>query len=412
MSHDANIPSRANAASKTVVIVDDSLLQRTMLTKYLHGDDRFSLVGTFRSLAELCDSVSTEAPSFLVVCSALQPASQETGPAELAKRWPQTLLLLLRKHKLDYRALQEQFAARASSIEFEPQLRPAEVAKLALGELVRCLPQGARAAEAPPAVASKLIGNRTGEARKIPATAPLVIKTPLAINTPAAANTPAAINIPHQQSRPNPPRPRLRAVSLPTRLVVIGGSTGAPAAVTKLLQQLPADFPLPIAISLHMLEDFTERLAQSLDRATKLRCLEATNNTPLLPGFVYVAKGDHHLTVHKNEQGRFLSRLNQKPPEHFARPSVNQLFRSAAKAAGPGTIAVMLTGIGSDGLEGTELLFERGAFIVAQDEASSTVWGMPAAVVQAGYANEVLAPGDIGQLIHRKITVEQKRGAV
>ena len=200
-----------------------------------------------------------------------------------------------------------------------------------------------------------------------------------------------------------------RAKSLRVRLLVIGGSTGAPAAVTKLLQQLPADFPLPIAVSLHMLEDFTERLAQSLDRAVKLKCVEAKNNELLHPGTVYIAKGDHHLTIAKNEHGRFVSHLNRDPPEHFARPAVNQLFRSAAMAAGPATMAVILTGIGADGLEGAELLSQRGATVVAQDKASSTVWGMPAAVVDAGLADQVLDPVEIGQFVARKVVVEQKR---
>lgn len=372
-------------ATKTVVIVDDAMLARSMLVKYIAGETQLASIGQFASLSELAAHNFREAPCCLVVSIRSSTFSDQENLSSLAKRWPQCFVLML-CHATPTSpgndlAVEASFRGRCGKIACKPEVRASEVARQTLETLRTCLPK-LQAAPVPPPKAETV----AVEAPSLAVMAkPIVRKPTTSISS------------------------RRSAASLPTRLIVIGGSTGAPAAVTKLLQQLPADFPLPIAISLHMLEDFTGRLAQSLDRATKLRCTEAKDNELLQPATVYIAKGDHHLTIEKNENGRFLSRLNREPPEHFARPSVNQLFRSAAIAAGPATVAVMMTGIGSDGLEGTEMMVQRGGLVIAQDELSSTVWGMPAAVVHAGLAREVLNPGEAGQFIARKIAVEAMR---
>jgi two-component system chemotaxis response regulator CheB len=179
--------------------------------------------------------------------------------------------------------------------------------------------------------------------------------------------------------------------STPT-IVAIGVSTGGPAALDVLLSGLPERFPLPVLIVQHMPELFTRLLAQRLNGHCRLRVREACEGDPLRAGCVYIARGNWHMeTVAPSlPEGPATVRLCQGPHENHCRPSVDVLFRSAAKVYGSGVLAVVLTGMGSDGLNACRMIRERGGTVLAQDEATSTVWGMPGAVVNAGLAQKVL----------------------
>jgi len=187
-----------------------------------------------------------------------------------------------------------------------------------------------------------------------------------------------------------PPRPQLIS-SIPT-VVVIGVSTGGPAALDILLPALPASFPLPVLIVQHMPELFTRLFAERLNGRCPLRVREAAEDDPVRPGTISIARGNWHLeTVPAAHPGAPpMLRLTQSPLENHCRPAVDVLFRSAARVYGPGVLAVVLTGMGSDGLNGCRIVREQGGSVLAQDEASSTVWGMPGAVATAGVAHKVL----------------------
>lgn len=172
-------------------------------------------------------------------------------------------------------------------------------------------------------------------------------------------------------------------------VLVIGTSTGGPKALAELLPEIPVDFPIPILIVQHMPPGFTEILASHIQKDTGRTTVEAKNNEPLEAHKTYVAPGGSHLLIGENN-GQKVTLINQAPPEHFCRPSVNPLFRSAAEHFGGATLAVMLTGMGEDGIEGSHDIYRVGGTIIAQDEASSVVWGMPAAVALAGLADKVL----------------------
>jgi two-component system chemotaxis response regulator CheB len=225
-----------------------------------------------------------------------------------------------------------------------------------------------------------------------------LIEKVFALGKPRAAPSPAAV-----PGKLAPP-PVLRAPAAPIRLrpsvriapqvLVIGSSTGGPQALMTLVQQLPSSFRLPIAIAQHMPATFTTVLAQHVGRAAKRHCKEATHNDALEPGSIYLAPGGYHLQLARC-RNEILTQLNQAPPENFCRPSVNPLFRSAAQVFGANVLAVMLTGMGHDGLDGTRELANIGAHVVAQDEASSVVWGMPGAIATAGLCNAVLPLGEI-----------------
>jgi two-component system, chemotaxis family, protein-glutamate methylesterase/glutaminase len=172
-------------------------------------------------------------------------------------------------------------------------------------------------------------------------------------------------------------------------IITIGVSTGGPNALTEVFKALPADLPVPIVIVQHMPPVFTKYLAERLDAVSPVEVREATAGEVLRAGCAWLAPGDHHLTIARSGTD-VVTRLHQGPPENSCRPAVDVLFRSVAALYGPSALAVVLTGMGYDGLRGSEAIRGAGGHVVAQDEATSVVWGMPGAVAQAGLADAIL----------------------
>jgi two-component system, chemotaxis family, protein-glutamate methylesterase/glutaminase len=148
---------------------------------------------------------------------------------------------------------------------------------------------------------------------------------------------------------------------------------------------------------------FTRQFAQRLDRLCALRVVEAVDGTPLAPGAVHLAPGDHHLTVRRTGRG-LQTALDQAAPENFCRPAVDPLFRSAVAAFDGAVLGVVLTGMGSDGRIGAGRIRESGGAVVVQDQATSVVWGMPGAVAAAGFADEVLPLDRVAETVLRRLT--------
>ncbi len=171
-------------------------------------------------------------------------------------------------------------------------------------------------------------------------------------------------------------------------VLAIGTSTGGPNALADLMPQFPRDFPVPILIVQHMPAMFTALLAGRLDTLTALRVEEAKDGRKLEPGQVWVAPGDYHMTVSRKGKDCMLV-LNQDAPENSCRPAVDVLFRSVAQAYGANVLAVVLTGMGVDGTRGSAEIRSAGGMVLAQDELSSLVWGMPGSVVAASLAYRV-----------------------
>ena len=211
---------------------------------------------------------------------------------------------------------------------------------------------------------------------------------------------------PRGEGKPAAPQPGTNPLSKrvymlqPPSLLVIGASTGGPNALSRVLCDLGPEFDIPTLVVQHMPPMFTAIMANHLQNDTGRTVKEAQHGERLQPGVTYVAPGDFHLEIKALLQDRILE-LHQGPVEHYCRPSVNPLFRSAARVAGSRLLAVMLTGMGSDGLEGTQEIVQAGGYVLAQDEASSVVWGMPGAIVNGGLANEVLPLQEIGSRILR-----------
>lgn len=199
-----------------------------------------------------------------------------------------------------------------------------------------------------------------------------------------------------------PLAPRPFVASGKVDILAVGSSTGGPDALAAVLAALPAGLPVPVVIVQHMPPLFTSMLAERLDRATPPRVREAGDGDPLLPGHVYVAPGDRHLEVVRRGT-HVCTRLTDAPPENSCRPAVDVLFRSVAAVYGAGALAAVLTGMGHDGRAGAQALRGAGAEIVAQDEDSSVVWGMPGAVVAAGLAHRVLPLSGIGSYLAARV---------
>lgn len=187
---------------------------------------------------------------------------------------------------------------------------------------------------------------------------------------------------------PAAPAPRIPPMSRTPLVVGVGVSTGGPKALNLLLPALPADFPVPILVVQHMPPKFTQSLAESLDKVCALRVAEARDGDAVARGRILIAPGGLHMKVVAAEQGSVV-RLTEDPPECSCRPSVDYLFRSLAEVHGGRVLGVVLTGMGEDGWLGSRAIHAAGGRVLAQDEASSTVYGMPRGPIEAGVATSV-----------------------
>lgn len=226
------------------------------------------------------------------------------------------------------------------------------------------------------------------------------------------------VGLARMRARPNLPALRARAAAtlrplprLPPILLAVGSSTGGPQALFSLVQGLGKAVPLPVVLTQHMPATFTPILADHLTRLGGMPCAEAKDGEPLLAGRIYLAPGDRHLLV-QGVGGALRARVTNDPPENFCRPAVDPMLRSAAAACTGRVLVVMLTGMGQDGMLGTRAVVEAGGAALAQDEASSVVWGMPGAIAKAGLCHQVLPLSSISSRVLEICRVSPIRGAV
>ncbi|MGB0683059.1 MAG: protein-glutamate methylesterase/protein-glutamine glutaminase [Magnetovibrionaceae bacterium] len=244
--------------------------------------------------------------------------------------------------------------------------------------------------------ARKKAGNRRGggtaPARRVPFSRP---GTTPASGTPASSPSPK----PSLLSPTEPVKVRQPGRQKP-EILAIGSSTGGPQALFVFLKALDKNIRVPIVITQHMPKTFTTILADHINRMTGWPCEEATDGMSLQPGRIALAPGDYHMTIEGSAASKTL-RLNQDPPENFCRPAVDPMLRSVVNVYGGKAAVVILTGMGSDGCKGASKIVEAGGTVVAQDEETSVVWGMPGAVAQAGLCSAVLALDDLAPYVNR-----------
>ena len=214
-----------------------------------------------------------------------------------------------------------------------------------------------------------------------------------------------AVRVP--QPPPTAMRPRVSTrPSARIDVVAIGTSTGGPNALTTVIPEFPADFPVPIVIVQHMPPLFTRLLAERLDALSGLEAREGVEGQKLQRGQIWIAPGDHHMTVARKGT-EFVLGLNRDPQENSCRPAVDVLFRSVAQAYGANVLAVVLTGMGADGTRGSAEIREAGGTVIVQDEASSVVWGMPGSIVAASLAHRIYPLGEIAPEVVRRVTMRR-----
>ena len=248
-----------------------------------------------------------------------------------------------------------------------------------------------------------------------PAPAPRPFGAPLAAPSIAPGHAPAASPIARPMGAPAAARPVLApgGVRAPLSLrpaptevpeiVAIGSSTGGPQALFAVLSALKPGLPQPIVITQHMPATFTTILAEHIERASGIPTHEAAEGMALQGGHIYVAPGEFHMTIEAQGVQKIV-KLLKTPPENYCRPSVDPMLRSLIKLYARRIFTVILTGMGQDGLRGSEAVVAAGGSVIAQDEATSVVWGMPGAVATAGVCSAVLPLAEIAPYIRKVAT--------
>ncbi len=358
----------------SVLVVDDSVVVRRLIVDALGGAEGIEVVGTAANGLLAQAKIDQLKPDVITMDIEMPQMDGIAAVRELRKRHKNIPVIMFSTlSAAGATATLEALAAGATDYVTKPSNVGSVTESIAAvrGELVprihalggRHRPAATRPGPAAP------VANRSG----------VVPGRPGLSARPAAAPAGAA---PGRPARRGTPGGRID-------LLAIGCSTGGPDALTKVLQGLPADFGVPIVVTQHMPPVFTKMFAERLDRSTSLRVAEAGDGMELAAGCAYIAPGDYHLVLNRRGTAT-LTQLSSAPPENSCRPAVDVMFRSVASLYGASAYAVVLTGMGHDGRGGAKVLRDGGAEILAQDEASSVVWGMPGAVVGAGLADEVL----------------------
>lgn len=334
-----------------VLVVDDSVVFRSLVSRMVEEDPLLELAGVARNGADALEKIARLNPD-LVTLDVEMPELDGLGALrEIAARYPQIRVIMF--SSLTARGEQitvEALMGGASDFMTKPGGGPITVE--AYRECSRALAAKARALF--PAKAAARWGRRT-------------------VKSPGAGEV--LLPVVRQVLRPH--------------VLVIGVSTGGPSALAQILPQVPENFPLPIAIVQHMPPHFTQLLADRLARVSRIPVREAVDGVIAEPGSALVAPGNFHMRLVQDGAHLRVS-LNQEEAENSCRPAVDVLFRSVADACHGAVIAAVLTGMGQDGLLGVKELKRMGATVLVQDRATSVVWGMPGAIAEANLADEIL----------------------
>jgi two-component system chemotaxis response regulator CheB len=329
-----------------VLIVDDSALFRTLLRNVLHTIPGCEVAGTAADGPAALEKIVELRPDLVTLDVEMPGMNGIAVLQELRRRHLSTTVVMVsRLTSADAQVTTDALLQGAFDFVLKPSSKNASANRAelqaALSEIIAAL-RGARADAAPPAAKS-----------------------------PAKAGVKIA-----------------RRADL--QAVVIGCSTGGPDALAQVIPFLQPDFALPIVIVQHMPDGFTRTLAQRLNEASEVQVVEAADGLRLDAGAAILARGGRHLGLERISPSQVVVRFSDAPPEHNCRPAVDFTLRSAVEAFGGHVLAVILTGMGRDGLEGCRLIKEQGGAVLAQAAEGCVVYGMPKAVIAAGLADEIV----------------------
>jgi two-component system chemotaxis response regulator CheB len=358
------------------MIVDDSAVVRGLVSRWLSEAPDIEIVSTQRNGKMALEALAAANPDIIILDIEMPEMDGMTALPQILKQKPNTVVIMAstltrRNAEISLKALSLGARDYIPKPEAQHGMVTADDFRRDLLDKIRALaPRGRRAPGTPAAAPAS--GAQTPRPRNLtapPAAAPISLRSPSVV------------------------RPRV---------LLIGSSTGGPPALTSVLQTLGADgSQVPILITQHMPPTFTGILAEHLGRATGRPAAEGQDREPIAPGRIYVAPGGKHMFI---EPGAVpMIRLDDGPPVNFCKPAVDPMFESAAKVYGASTLALVLTGMGHDGAEGGRAVAAAGGTVVAQDEASSVVWGMPGATARAGVCSAVLPldriPGQLSKYL-------------
>ena len=364
------------AARRTrFLIVDDSAVMRSLLRSVVTSDAGLEVAGTAADGASALASLAQLQPDLILLDVEMPVMDGLVTLRELRRRGNRMPVIMCSSlTQRGARVTIEALACGASDYVTKPTGQSGREAALnaLAGELIPKIHALSRPSQPRPSIQFSAQSMSPAPVSSLPG-----------IGRASSAPSPSLLS--RQPLRPQP------ITAIPS-VVAIGVSTGGPAALDVLLPLLPATFQLPVLIVQHMPELFTRLFAERLNGRCKLRVREAAEGDTVVPGTISIARGNWHLEVVAASLASAppTLRLTQGPLENHCRPAVDVLFRSAAKVYGSGVLAVVLTGMGSDGLNGSRVIREQGGSVLAQDEPSSTVWGMPGAVASAGLAQRIL----------------------
>ncbi|MTI84046.1 MAG: chemotaxis response regulator protein-glutamate methylesterase [Firmicutes bacterium] len=355
-----------------VLVVDDSALMRIMVSRLLEETGKFKIIATASNGEEGVQKICALKPDAVTMDVEMPKMDGLSALKEVMRRCPLPVIMLSTLTTAGARATMEALAAGA--VDFVPKpASPAQV-KSVTGQLAEKLSTAVHATiHATPA-------------RKVQPKKPPAQKTP-------------------EKPLP-PPRSRTRVTSTKANLVVIGSSTGGPAALQSLLPTLPQNFPAAIVVVQHIPAGFSQPMADHLARKCNIKVRHAQHNDPVIPGHILVAPAGYDLDF-KASGSHVTVKLDQgldRPlkPGQF-RPSVDWVMSSAASVYGKRAMGVLLTGMGKDGAQGLAILRESGSYTIAEDESTCVVYGMPKAAAELGAAVTVLPLTQIAREILRKV---------
>lgn len=349
-----------------VLVVDDAVVIRRMITEALGSDPEIEVVGTAANGKIALQKITQVNPDIITMDVEMPEMDGLQTVRELRKTYPRLPVIMF--STLTLRGAESTLDALAAGAT-DYVTKPANVGNILEG-----------------------IARLNSELRpKIKLHCRHLL--PVAVKAPAVAPTIAAKGT-------APVAPTL-AAHVP-KIFAIGCSTGGPNALGALFSAITTPLPLPCVVVQHMPPLFTKMLAERLGKDSVNKFYEGVDDQPLEPGSVYIAPGGKHMEVRRDHLGTRL-RLTEEPPENSCRPAVDVLLRSVAAVYGADVLALIMTGMGQDGLRGCRLVKEKGGRIIAQDEASSVVWGMPGCVVQDGLAEKVLPLPELAGEVMRRL---------
>src|SRR5678815_2452298 len=343
-----------------VVVVDDSAYVRKVVREILSRSPFVEVVGTARDGREALDLVAQLDPD-VVTCDLIMPELDGVGfVREQMQRRPVPIIIMSIANETAEAALT---ALDAGAIDF---------------------------VQKPTALASEKIFEVSAELiEKVKAAGQIELKRIVTTPVPAITNV-------------SEPAPKI-AGDHSVDLVVLGISTGGPQALKLLIPQLPADFPVPVALVMHMPVGYTEMYARRLDDLSPLKVREATEGDVLRPGVVLIAAAGKHMTFRRRADGTVVTHLDTRPLDTLHRPSVDVMFQSAAETFRDRVLGIVMTGMGSDGKQGAAWIKSQGGLVYTESEETCVVYGMPASVVEAGLSDRSIPLGRLGQVIREVV---------